>query len=556
MSIDPSQVAKSIKAAKPTPISFAIGAATGKNILLAERGKSSDQLAALVKKEPGVKQVIGGSVSFDGQAAVFVADKQAQGLQKMVDDWCRQNKVALKANVMSAHDAADAGDDEDEEETPALFTAKEIEKRLKVAKSKPVNFAFALGGGKEKNLLGLHMKRDGHKIFQAARKENGATKSSIGYVEVTGVLAQFHCEDKPLPGLKKMLLKMFKEEKIPYKVAIFAPEGEVNEPGDDDEAEGSENEVEQTTSNTPQADTPPTDGVTEQLAALRGQLQRMMPALQQIAQKVPPRANAIRDQYRLFETAQKSNDVANARTAIEQLQHIGHAGQADVQALAEMRTTLDGLMPRLREVAGGGGVTANIMRNEYAACDNALKAGDPMAARAPLAQLRTLAGVTAPPETQEASETAEAESSQGSSDTDTPTTPVSDEELRERWRAARASWQDAIETIDSQIKVLQKVLRGSGDEELEAIAEFGLNGVTGNFRVPLMASMMDLDRASGEDFKRGAARALGIVANFKRHIETDEIVGAVDDNPFDVDVGIRTTLGGALTEIEDVLKAA
>ena len=57
---------------------------------------------------------------------------------------------------------------------------------------------------------------------------------------------------------------------------------------------------------------------------------------------------------------------------------------------------------------------------------------------------------------------------------------------------ARNAWQDAMDAVDSQIAALQQVLRGSGDEDLEEIAEYGLNAVTGNHKVPLMAALMDI----------------------------------------------------------------
>ncbi len=122
------------------------------------------------------------------------------------------------------------------------------------------------------------------------------------------------------------------------------------------------------------------------------------------------------------------------------------------------------------------------------------------------------------------------------------------------WREARTTYLDATDEINAQISALQAALKRSDDEELEAIAEFGLNGVTGNFRVPMMAAMRDLEGARGADVKKAATKLLDAIGKFRAHIDGSEEIEAVDDNPFGVTVSIRKTLGGALADMESVLK--
>ncbi len=125
-----------------------------------------------------------------------------------------------------------------------------------------------------------------------------------------------------------------------------------------------------------------------------------------------------------------------------------------------------------------------------------------------------------------------------------------------QWAAARQSWQQASDTLDSQIAQLQQVLRKSNDVDLKEIAEFGLNGVTGNFKVPLMAAMREVDGASGDALKKASANARAIIAGFRKHIESDEKVEVCDENPFGVPVSIRQTLGEALTHMDVALASA
>ena len=111
---------------------------------------------------------------------------------------------------------------------------------------------------------------------------------------------------------------------------------------------------------------------------------------------------------------------------------------------------------------------------------------------------------------------------------------------------AAQAWRDASETVDGQIGALQNVLRASGDEELREIGEYGLNAVTGNFKVRLMAALLGAESGNAEDRKKLSA----IVTGLRQHLASDERVEACDENPFGVAVSIRTTLIPALDRLE------
>ncbi len=123
------------------------------------------------------------------------------------------------------------------------------------------------------------------------------------------------------------------------------------------------------------------------------------------------------------------------------------------------------------------------------------------------------------------------------------------------WIAARAAWQAASDTVDGQITALQSALRASGDETLQQIAEFGLNGVTGNHKVPLMAAMSEIGSGDAGAVSKAAPKALGIIRAFRAHLDSDERIEVCDGNPFGVTVAIRATLGRALAQMEAALQA-
>jgi hypothetical protein len=111
-------------------------------------------------------------------------------------------------------------------------------------------------------------------------------------------------------------------------------------------------------------------------------------------------------------------------------------------------------------------------------------------------------------------------------------------------QSAIAQFRAASAAVDAQITALQHALTASDDEELREIGDYGLNAVTGNFRVPLMAALLDIERGADPGQKLASA-----IEAFRDHLETDDQVEACDDNPFGVAVSIRATLIPALDQL-------
>lgn len=126
--------------------------------------------------------------------------------------------------------------------------------------------------------------------------------------------------------------------------------------------------------------------------------------------------------------------------------------------------------------------------------------------------------------------------------------------FRQEWPAAKAVWIAAIEEVDEQIDRLQRALRASDDEDLVEIAEFGLNGVTGNFRTPVMKAVRELDVALDEYLGLAAQALSTAVGAFREHVKSSQEIMACDENPFNVKVTIRTTLGAAFDSLEAATK--
>jgi hypothetical protein len=128
-------------------------------------------------------------------------------------------------------------------------------------------------------------------------------------------------------------------------------------------------------------------------------------------------------------------------------------------------------------------------------------------------------------------------------------------EASKAWREARQAWDDAIDDVNKQIANLQTALKKTDDSQLHEIAEFGLNGVTGNQRTKLMAVIMELGDGSPERLAKHGGRALERIEALRAHLDSSGQVAVCDRNPFGVQVSIRATLGGALDRMERALAA-
>lgn len=122
--------------------------------------------------------------------------------------------------------------------------------------------------------------------------------------------------------------------------------------------------------------------------------------------------------------------------------------------------------------------------------------------------------------------------------------------------AAKTAWQSAIEAVDTQITGLQSALKQNESEALKSIAEFGLGGVTRGSKVKLAAALMELGDGSPAAVKKAGPKVLAAIAGFRTIITADPRVAVVDDNPFNVAVSIKGTLGPALDGLEKALNAA
>lgn len=122
------------------------------------------------------------------------------------------------------------------------------------------------------------------------------------------------------------------------------------------------------------------------------------------------------------------------------------------------------------------------------------------------------------------------------------------------WKPAYAAWQSTSDAIDTQVAALQNVLKNLDDPVLKEIGDLGLNAITGNHRVKMLAALRDIDSAKPLPNKAMITKAAVAIKNLEAHFSSDPRIAACDNNPFGVSMSIVKSTSGALGQIKAALR--
>jgi hypothetical protein len=117
---------------------------------------------------------------------------------------------------------------------------------------------------------------------------------------------------------------------------------------------------------------------------------------------------------------------------------------------------------------------------------------------------------------------------------------------------ARETMTSALSKADLQIRKLQAVLAVHPDTQLKEIAgspDMGINALTGNFRVRVLAALRDIEVAPPEKLPAVLQRARTLVTGFSEHIRTSDRLEACEQNWLQVPVKVRELVSPALAEL-------
>ena len=379
---------------------------------------------------------------------------------------------------------------------------EDLELGLKQAKKKPRNFALVIKGSKALKLI-VQKKPIKAGEVQAAKAEAKGTGFYKGVCQGDGGLEMVFKLVGEEPSVKTVQFKELIAEQTGLTIKPrFELVSELAEVDDEaEESEGSEVSSEDAPL-PPTAPPPPPTG--EQPQDAEAAIKKLMAAMNQLSAPI------------------KAAVAANPARRDEVVGLVGKFQQQAKDKQVDLaKATLLALGKIVKELADGGA------------------GGAP-----PTAPPTSTAPPTAPPPT----------APTGTTHGETRA-PAGD--FPKLWAAAKQAWIDATDTVDAQISKLQSKLLAEDDKTLKGIAEFGLNAVTKNLKVPLLTAIRNVDGASNPESRaKEVAAAKKTVDQFQKHIETDEAVLVIDQNPFQVPVTIRQSMGGALTQLAQALSAA
>lgn len=540
---------RQIRSAKETePYSFAFGLAksAADSTLVLDKSKAPKSLESEAKRGAGNgAKIFSGKVYCDGSDAIFLTDDAPSNGEKAITDWLKHHKISLSVDVSKPE-----ADGDEDDEGPKIYLTETLITRFRFALRNPVNFAF--GPGKEKGaaLLALHPRRGGRMMYRGIRRENHSIRGNWGILEMEGRVANFRCDEKPIPGLRKQIRAFLRSRDLRYRVKVFAPEGEVIEPGDEEEDAldlAAEQQGQQDTTQDPQPEAPTTappgdDGAgtdAQRLEQMRAQMQRMIDPLKEIAEKVPARRAEIRDLHQRFQRAQQAADVAEASNVLDALREHGRAGRADMQALATMRERLDAQLPELQRLFQQRPDDAPVIRSTWQRCDAALKAGDVATAREALFELASIAGSRERP--------------------DIPRGTVNFRQLLLRWNGAQRQVATNIQALGTALLAHADVQRDARFEQVRrAVAE--LPRVVPQFGDELQDALDAIINAGPEAKARGLIQpAIDAVRSYAAELDKYPEMTELEALARMVGAGnlrLGTELGEALSELQETLRAA
>jgi hypothetical protein len=115
-------------------------------------------------------------------------------------------------------------------------------------------------------------------------------------------------------------------------------------------------------------------------------------------------------------------------------------------------------------------------------------------------------------------------------------------------------WREAIEAVGEDIATLQAKMRDIGHPVLTRVADQGLGPFTKNLQVGLHVALLEFD-GGGAGRDQARAKAEGLIADFRRFLDSNPVVPLLDRNPFGVALNMQARLTTALASIEATLRA-
>jgi len=406
----------------------------------------------------------------------------------------------------------------------------ELQGLLKVVRKMPLNFGLCLGKKPEDTVMMLHRTKSPDVLGRQSKQAGETSRVAFGVAEAQGKRLTLKCEGDPPANMAKQLRNFLAAQKAAMKVIIADASGTVLE--EDGEDEGPEDEAQGTDTGAPETQA---DGADPLAARWEATAKAVLPLLDKAAQSGHPNAAKLKPAWdAIVATAAQSNyaeALQSAAKLVPVLQQLAAAAGAAKPAAGPEAARWSGVETQM----------GDLMRRALAlnpdnadqlskAWDMALKAagsGDFATAlsvaeriRRPLASILSAGQQSAPQ-------------------------PAASKD-----KVSTDFYIKAMDSVNRQLSALRSALMNSGDPELAAIGDKGLNGITDGHKTRLQAAIFDFNGAEGEARRKAASKVADLADDFLTFLEEDERVEAVDVfNESGVSVSVRGTLGPALERL-------
>lgn len=227
-------------------------------------------------------------------------------VKKGLLQWLKKNGLSqYDVTFGGAGEGSGADEADDEEDVRQMFDPQFLVKMIQKSRKGPVNFGMGRGKKREDDLIAVHRKKPGVRLFKMVKAEIKSNKGTWGTFQLEGRELTFFCETDPLAGMKRLLKTYFTLRELPLpKIRILDPSG--SEQAEEDEEEGGEDKKAQAERRS-------------KIKALEKDYKSMLPALKERAQADAALRKAMTPLANGFKKAVDGEDVAAAETFIAQL---------------------------------------------------------------------------------------------------------------------------------------------------------------------------------------------------------------------------------------------
>jgi hypothetical protein len=116
-------------------------------------------------------------------------------------------------------------------------------------------------------------------------------------------------------------------------------------------------------------------------------------------------------------------------------------------------------------------------------------------------------------------------------------------------------WIAARDEAGRQLASVQSALRGLDLPLASQIADKGLAGLTRRLQVGLHVALQEFDTAEADRRRAAAQQATAHIARLRKFLATHPALPRLEENPLNLKVTLRKTLGDALTLIQQRIEA-